>query len=184
MTQTPDTNLEATTEAITEVVIDEPLTVELENPAEPEMPLSADIEDPEAPSSVESDDRSTSAIQQVLNLVNNERSKAGARPLRLHSRLNAAAQAHSNDMARNNFMGHTGSDGSKMTDRMKRYGYNYRWAGENVAAGQKSARAVMRAWMNSSGHRKNILNPNFRDIGIAYAQGGRYGIYWTQVFGS
>ncbi|WP_414625148.1 CAP domain-containing protein [Calothrix sp. CCY 0018] len=178
MTISPDSNLEATT---SETVIDEPIVVELENPALPEMPLSCDSEDS---SPIESDTRSTSVVQEVVNLVNNERRKAGLSPLRIHSRLNASAQAHSNDMARNNFMSHTGSDGSSMGDRIKRYGYNFRRAAENVAAGQSSPQDVMRSWMNSPGHRKNILNGNFRDIGVGYARGGRYGTYWTQNFGA
>lgn len=178
MTLTPDFNLEQTT---SEVVIDEPVTIELENPAQAEMPLSCSIEDP---SPIESGSRSTSVIQEVVNIVNHERSRAGLSPLRMHSQLNAAAQAHSNDMARNNFMGHTGSDGSSMGDRIKRHGYNFRTAGENVAAGQRSPQDVMRSWMNSPGHRQNILNPNFRDIGVGYAQGGSFGIYWTQKFGA
>jgi uncharacterized protein YkwD len=179
MTLTPDFNLEQTT---SEVVIDEPVTIELKNPAQAEMPLSCDIEDP---SPVESNSRSTSVIQEVVNIVNHERGKAGLSPLRIHSQLNAAAQAHSNDMARNDFMSHTGSDGSSMGDRIKRHGYNFRTAGENVAAGQRSPQDVMRSWMNSPGHRQNILNPNFRDIGVGYAQGGgRFGIYWTQKFGA
>lgn len=178
MTLIPDSNLEQTT---SEVVIDEPATIELENPDQAEMPLSCDIEDPLP---IESGSRSASVIQEVVNIVNHERSKAGLSPLRIHSQLNAAAQAHSDDMARNNFMSHTGSDGSSMGDRIKRHGYNYRTAGENVAAGQRSPQDVMRSWMNSSGHRQNILNPNFRDIGVAYANGGSFGIYWTQKFGA
>jgi uncharacterized protein YkwD len=178
MTLTPDFNLEQTT---SEVVIDEPVTIELENPAQAEMPLSCDIEDP---SPIESGIRSASVIQEVVNIVNHERSKAGLSSLRIHSQLNAAAEAHSNDMARNNFMSHTGSDGSSMGDRIKRHGYNFRTAGENIAAGQRSPEDVMRSWMNSSGHRQNILNPNFRDIGVAYANGGSFGIYWTQKFGA
>lgn len=177
MTLTPDSNLEATT---SETAIDEPIVVELSNPALPEMPLSSDIEDE---SELESDTRSTSVIQEVVNLVNQERHRAGLSPLRIHSQLNAAAQAHSNDMVRNNFMGHTGSDGSSPFDRMKRYGYNYRTAAENVAAGQSSPQDVMHSWMNSPGHRKNILNGNLRDIGVGYARGGTYGTYWTQKFG-
>jgi uncharacterized protein YkwD len=117
-----------------------------------------------------------------LIIVNQERHRAGLSPLRLHSRLTATAQAHSNDMARHNFMSHTGSDGSSFADRMKRHGYNFRTGAENVAAGQSSAQHVMESWMNSSRHRKNILGPNYRDIGIAYAGGNK--LYWTQVFGA
>ncbi|MDB9473354.1 CAP domain-containing protein [Dolichospermum circinale] len=121
-------------------------------------------------------------IQRVFDLLNNERFRAGLSLLRLNSQLIAAAQAHSNDMARHNYLNHTGSDGSSMVDRMTRYGYNYRWAGENIAYGQTSAQEVMQSWMNSAGHRKNILNPKFRDVGIVYAYGNTF--YWTQNFGA
>jgi uncharacterized protein YkwD len=74
--------------------------------------------------------------------LNNERFRAGLSLLRLNSKLIAAAQAHSNDMARHNRLSHTGSDGSLMVDRMRRYGYKYRWAGENIAYGQTSAQEI------------------------------------------
>jgi uncharacterized protein YkwD len=79
-------------------------------------------------------------------------------------------------------MSHTGSDGSSPFDRIRRYGYNYRRAAENVAAGYSSAQDVMRGWMNSSGHRANILNPRYRDIGIGDASGNKR--YWTETFGA
>lgn len=139
---------------------------------------SSDIPDP-SPIEVSAD----SIIQQVLSIVNRERSRVGLSPLRLQSQLTAAAQIHSNDMARHNFIGHTGSDGSSFVDRIKLQGYNFRrLIGENVAAGQSSPQEVMRDWMNSRGHRENILNPIFRDIGIGYARGNRP--YWTQTFGA
>lgn len=167
---------------------------EVENPATVQIP-SCDLDDP-APiqlatetASIPSCDGksdamtvSSNVLQQVLDLVNQERRRAGLPALRFQSQLAGAAQAHSNDMARNRFMGHRGSDGSSPFDRIRRYGYNFRAAGENVAAGHNSAQAVMSGWMNSSGHRKNILNPNFRDIGIGYARSDRP--YWTQTFGS
>ncbi|MBD2773011.1 hypothetical protein ICL16_13245 [Iningainema sp. BLCCT55] len=65
---------------------------------------------------------------------------------------------------------------------MKQHGYNFRQAGENVASGYSSAQDVMRGWMNSTGHRANILNPNYREIGIGYARGNQP--YWTQTFGA
>ena len=170
MTQTPDSNLEATT---SEEIIEEPVSIELENPAEPDMPLSADIEDP-SPEELESDTRGTSASQKVLNIVNNERRKAGLKPLRLHSRLNAAAQAHSNDMAKNNFFSHVGSDGSRFDQRIRRYGYNLRGGAENITAGPSSPEKAESKLMYSPGHRKNILNGRHRDMGIAYARGCRY----------
>lgn len=156
--------------------IDEPFSIELENPAQ-EVALSFDIADP-SPIDLE---RSISVIQQVLDIVNRERGQAGLSPLRLQSQLTAAAQEHSNDMARNNFLNHTGSDGSSPFDRIKRHGYNFRRAAENIAVGYSSPEDVMRGWMKSNGHRKNILNSNYRDIGIGSAPGNQP--YWTQTFG-
>jgi uncharacterized protein YkwD len=65
---------------------------------------------------------------------------------------------------------------------MKQQGIDFKAAGENIAAGQKTAEEVMDGWMNSEGHRANILNPDFTHIGIGYVQGGDYGTYWTQLF--
>lgn len=176
MATTLDFNLDSTA---SEAVIDEPVTIELESPVQPEEALSCDTEDP---SPRDGATRAVSVVQQVLDLVNRERGQVGLSPLRLHSQLNTAAQAHANDMAKHNFMSHTGSDGSSPFDRIKRYGYNYRRAAENVAAGYSSAQDVMQGWMKSSGHRANILNPHYRDIGIGYARGNK--LYWTQNFGA
>ncbi|WP_235433275.1 CAP domain-containing protein [Protofrankia coriariae] len=95
-----------------------------------------------------------------------------------------AAQWHSEDMAANSYMDHVSLDGRTMTDRATASGYRYRMLGENVAAGQNSPAEVMDGWMNSPGHRRNILNGEFTQIGVGYARGGSYGIYWTQVFGT
>ena len=176
MTVTPDSSLDATK---SEAAIDEPATIELDNPAQAGISLSCDIADP---SPIELDTRATSVAEEVLNIVNQERRRAGLSPLRLHSQLTAAAQDHSNDMARHNFMSHTGSDGSSFGDRLRRHGYNFRTGAENVAAGQSSVQDVMKSWMNSPGHRNNILGPNYRDIGIAAARGNK--LYWTQTFGA
>lgn len=133
---------------------------------------------------------SSDVVNQVLKLVNQERSHAGLAPLNLNSQLTAAAQGHSQDMADHNFMSHNGSDGSSPFDRIKRAGYRFSFAGENVAAGQSTPQAVMSTWMNETppndGHRKNILNPNYRDLGIGYAFSAatRFKHYWTQDFGS
>lgn len=103
----------------------------------------------------------------VLNLVNAERRKAGAPALKLNSKLNSAASVHANDMARKRFMSHTGSDGSSMGTRVSRAGYRWTAVGENVANGQGSANEVMRSWMNSKGHRDNILSRGFTEMGYA-----------------
>ncbi|NNN34451.1 CAP domain-containing protein [Streptomyces sp. S3(2020)] len=117
----------------------------------------------------------------VLVLVNAEREKAGCAPLTENAKLTKAAQDHSQDMADHENMSHTGSDGSSMSDRLSRVGYAFRSAGENVAYGYSTPESVMDAWMNSSGHRANILNCGFKEIGIGLAQPGHY---WTQDFGS
>ena len=118
--------------------------------------------------------------QQILNLVNNERANAGCGALTLNSQLNAAADAHSEDMYVNNYFDHTGLDGSKPWDRAARAGYGSSFIGENIAAGYGSAEAVMNGWMNSSGHRANILNCSYNHLGVGLSSGGNY---WTQLFG-
>ncbi|MDX3053324.1 CAP domain-containing protein, partial [Streptomyces scabiei] len=117
----------------------------------------------------------------VLELVNAERAKAGCSPVTVDAKLTKAAQNHSQDMADHSNMSHTGSDGSSMTDRLGRVGYAYRSAGENVAAGYGTADSVMDGWMNSPGHKANILNCGFKEIGIGLAGPGNY---WTQNFGT
>jgi uncharacterized protein YkwD len=123
---------------------------------------------------------------ELLRLTNLERQKAGLAPLRLSSQLKSAAQNHATDMARNNYFSHTGRNGSRMVDRIKATGYTYGYVGENIAAGRPSPVATIAQWMNSSGHRANILNPNFSEIGFGYANtsDSRYQHYWVQVFGS
>jgi secreted trypsin-like serine protease len=129
--------------------------------------------------------------EQVVVLVNVERAAVACAPLTMHPQLNQAALAHSEDMALNDFFDHTGSDGSSVTDRMEAAGYvNWSTAGENIAAGQTTPEEVMTSWMNSPGHRANILNCDFEDIGVGYYflendTGTEIWFhYWTQVFGS
>ncbi|MGI5506933.1 CAP domain-containing protein [Lentzea sp. CA-135723] len=131
---------------------------------------------------------SAATVQQdVIALTNAERAKAGCAAVKANAALNTAAQRHSADMASHNFMGHTGSDGSTVVVRIERAGYT-RWtrAAENVAAGHTTAAAVVRGWMNSAGHRANILNCALKDIGVGYQYkaGTKYGHYWTQDFGT
>lgn len=109
--------------------------------------------------------------QEILRLVNVERRRVNARPLVLNDKLTAAAQRHAQDMATSRRMSHTGSDGSTMRSRIDATQYNWSTIGENVAMGQPTAAAVMAAWMNSPGHRQNILNPAFTELGVGYATG-------------
>lgn len=98
--------------------------------------------------------------------------------------LEDAAFIHSSDMANNNFMSHTGSDGSSPEDRINATGYAWSTWAENVAAGQKDIDAVMTSWMNSPGHCKNIMNGSVTEMGASFVENAdtSYGIYWTQVF--
>ncbi|MBO9326739.1 MAG: CAP domain-containing protein [Roseiflexus sp.] len=120
--------------------------------------------------------------QQVVDLTNAYRAAAGCASLVVSLQLTAAAAAHSQDMAQNNFFGHIGSDGSTPWDRIRRTGYSYQSAAENIAAGYRTAKDVVQGWYSSPGHRQNMLNCDLREIGVAYADGGSYGRYWTQVF--
>ena len=130
------------------------------------------------------DDALPPFVAQVMEFVNQERQRSGRSPLKPNDALIVTAQAHSEDMAKNGFLSHTGSDGSDPFQRMRDVGYNYRTAGENVAAGYPDASAVVKAWMNSSGHRANILNANFCEMGAGYALGqSGYRHYWTLDFG-
>jgi uncharacterized protein YkwD len=120
---------------------------------------------------------------QVLTLVNAERAKAGCGSLVTSAALQQAAQGHSADMAANDYFSHTSQDGRTFADRIRAAGYTGGAIAENIAAGQATAGAVMTSWMNSPGHRANILNCAYRYLGVGYAKGGTYGTYWTQDFG-
>lgn len=122
--------------------------------------------------------------KKVLSLVNAERRKVGCANLRWDTRLWKAARKHSWNMRTKDFFSHTSPDGRTPWDRMRAEGYYYGSA-ENIAAGQRTALGVVRAWMNSTGHRKNILNCRNKAVGIGVSRGtSTYGTYWTQDFGS
>lgn len=121
-------------------------------------------------------------VERVLELVNEERAKEGAKPLALDQDLCAVAKMHSEDMIARDFFSHENPDGASPFDRMTAYGIRFTAAAENIAAGQTTPEQVMDSWMNSPGHRTNILNNAYGKIGIGFAMGGSYGIYWTQCF--
>ncbi|GMF11736.1 unnamed protein product [Phytophthora lilii] len=122
----------------------------------------------------------------MLNAVNKERAARGLPKLCKNSKLQSAAQSHSNDMARRHYLGHTGSDGSTATSRIRAAGYHWTVAAENVAAGQATVSSVMKSWMSSSAHRANILSSEYKmfGCGYAYSSSSRYHYYWTQDFAS
>ncbi|WP_405166288.1 CAP domain-containing protein [Nocardia sp. NBC_01499] len=127
--------------------------------------------------------QSTSTADEVVSLTNNERAKAGCSPLKAESHLTQAAQGHSEDMAAGGFMDHNSSKGDP-GDRISAAGYHAQTWAENIAAGQRSASEVVSSWMNSAGHRANILNCGLKDIGVGYAKAGNGTAYWTQDFGT
>ncbi|MFF4401071.1 CAP domain-containing protein [Streptomyces sp. NPDC001480] len=136
---------------------------------------------PSTPSTPKPTATASGVAARVIQLVNVERAKAGCSALTSNATLAKAAQAHSADMAAHQNMSHTGSDGSSPGDRITRAGYSWSAYGENVAYGYSTPEQVMAGWMSSPGHRANILNCSFKEIGVGLAQPNSY---WTQDFGT
>jgi uncharacterized protein YkwD len=134
---------------------------------------------PPKPTTTTEDSPPPSQTDEVFTLVNQARADNGCNPLKTDSRLTTAAQGHSDDMAQQNYFSHTTPSGVTFDKREEAAGYPTP-GGENIAQGQTSAQQVMTDWMNSSGHRANILNCQFTAIGIGLATNGWY---WTQDFG-
>jgi uncharacterized protein YkwD len=131
--------------------------------------------------------------REVLALVNAARAKPkrcgnkqfdSAAPLELNDRLLKAAIAHAKDMAARSMVTHEGADGSTPAERIARTGYAWKFAGENVAGGQSSAKEVVAGWLASPGHCRNIMDPDFSQMAVAYSvdRDSENGIYWAQVF--
>lgn len=125
----------------------------------------------------------SSSQEEVVRLTNVERQAGGCGALKNDPQLRSAAQGHSDDMATKNYFSHTSQDGRTMTDRIKASGFSpmSAWA-ENIAMGQRTPAEVVKAWMNSTGHRQNIMNCAYTHIGVGVANSSR-GVYWTQNFG-
>ena len=117
--------------------------------------------------------------QEVVDLTNEERAKQGLEPLTADAELSKVARAKSQDMKDNNYFDHNSPTYGSPFDMMKQFGISYTAAGENIAQGQKTPEEVVEAWMNSEGHRANILNSKFTHIGVGYVESGNY---WTQQF--
>lgn len=120
--------------------------------------------------------------KKIFELTNAERKKIGLDELVWNEELAALARAHSTDMAERGFFSHENPDGKTPFDRMRDANINYTAAAENIAAGQATPEDAMKAWINSEGHRANILNPKLKELGVGLARGGEYGVYWTQNF--
>ncbi|ABX40832.1 CAP domain-containing protein [Lachnoclostridium phytofermentans] len=120
--------------------------------------------------------------KEILDLTNSFRARNGLSALSWSDAAGTSARLHSEDMAKNNYFNHTGLDGSSPGDRMKAQGISYRSNGENIIGGYGNALFSSNGWMNSSGHRSNMLNKGFTYLGVGYALGGSYGNYATQNF--
>ncbi|MER6113495.1 sigma-70 family RNA polymerase sigma factor [Streptomyces hirsutus] len=147
--------------------------------AAPAQPEKTSARPEPAPSTAPAAAPGGTRADQVLALTNTERAAAGCSPVTLDNRLNKAAQLHSEDMSANNYFSHTGQNGSSFVDRVTAQGHPSPGA-ENIARGQSSAESVMEAWMNSEGHRANILNCSLTTMGVGVVTSDWT---WTQVFG-
>lgn len=119
-------------------------------------------------------------VQQVIDLVNEERAKAGLSPLTEAQNVAEAAGVRAEEISRS--FSHTRPDGSSFSSALTQSGVTYRGAGENIAYGQRTPEEVMKSWMNSQGHRANILNADYTTIGVGYYQNSSGTGYWTQLF--
>ncbi|MEC3470737.1 CAP domain-containing protein [Bacillus tropicus] len=117
--------------------------------------------------------------QRVVELTNAERAKQGLPALKIDTELSKVARIKSEDMQKNNYFDHNSPTYGSPFDMMKKFGISYTSAGENIAQGQRTPEEVVQAWMNSAGHRANILNNGFTHIGVGYIESGNY---WTQQF--
>lgn len=127
-------------------------------------------------------DETKNVENEVVALVNNERAKRRLQGLEIDWELARVARVKSCDMAKKGYFSHQSPTYGSPFDMMRNFGIKYRGAGENIASGQTSPAEVMQSWMNSEGHRANILKPDFTHIGVGYCAGGEYGHMWTQQF--
>lgn len=132
---------------------------------------------PSQPSESAGTTEQSNFASEVVKLVNKERANVGLKPLTVHAKLTTVALDKAKDMSNNNYFSHTSPTHGSPFDMMKAYGISYGYAGENIAKGQRTPQEVMNSWMNSQGHRENILSPNFTMIGVGYYNG-----YWVQEF--
>ncbi len=146
-----------------------------------EKPAEEKAKAPEAPAAPNTPDTQSGAEAQILTLVNQERAQAGCQPVTADDRLAELASDFSADMAARGFFDHTDPDGDTPWDRADAVGIT-NLGGENIARGQANAQSVMDSWMNSPGHRANILNCEYKTLGVG-AHFGSGGPWWTQDFG-
>jgi uncharacterized YkwD family protein len=157
-------------------------------PAKPEAPaVPAKPEAPTTPAKPETPAQNPAPSlgdyeQQVVNLVNKERAAVGLPALKVNNKLAGVAEKKAEDLRNKNYFAHNSPTYGSPFDMMKQFGITYTAAGENIAKGQKTPEAVMNGWMNSPGHRANILNSSFTEIGVGYVTDSNGTTYWVQMF--
>ncbi|MGO4888845.1 CAP domain-containing protein [Anaerobacillus sp. MEB173] len=155
----------------------EPVQVQ---PPQQQQPVQNQPAQTEQPMQTEQQQSALSQFElRVVELTNAERAKHGLAPLQVDEQLSKVARQKSIDMKQNNYFAHQSPTYGSPFDMMNQFGVQYRSAAENIAMGQRSPEEVVNAWMNSSGHRQNILNSGFTHIGVGHAAEGNY---WTQMF--
>lgn len=167
----PETPSEPEQPSEPEIPAEPELPSEPETPAEPELP--SEPEQPEVSDGVHAYER------QVVELVNVQRARNGLQPLSLDAGLCHFARVKSQDMHDNRYFDHTSPTYGSPFDMMRQFGITYASAGENIAMGYSTPEAVVNAWMNSSGHRANILSAKYTTLGVGFVPDGGY---WTQWF--
>lgn len=120
--------------------------------------------------------------QQVVDLANKERAAAGLSALKVNTKLAGMAEKKAEDLRDNHYFDHNSPVYGSPFDMMRQFGISYQSAGENIAKGQRTPEEVMNGWMNSPGHRANILNSSYTEIGVGYVTDGNGTGYWVQEF--
>lgn len=175
-----------TTEVSTENITEKPNVPETTRVPETTMPEAETTQKPTTKPEISTTPEETtvkaelSYAEQVVQLVNKERAKAGLKELMLDTNIEAAAFIRAKETEVS--FSHTRPNGSSFSTVLKENGISFRGAGENIAWGQKTPEQVMNGWMNSKGHRANILNPNYTKIGVGYYKSSTGRQYWTQLF--
>lgn len=187
-TNNPETSIPETEEIITTTTAPETSTSQVIIPetSAPAVTVpettkpSVEVSTTEAATNPAEDNQDKSYAEQVVDLVNKERAKAGLSALTLDKTIESAALVRAKEIEVS--FSHTRPNGSSFSTVLSENGISYRGAGENIAWGQTSPEAVMEAWMNSEGHRANILNASFTKIGVGYYQNSAGRKFWTQLF--
>lgn len=139
-------------------------------------------QDPPQNMSPESNNEMQNMKRKVFDLVNQERQNRGLKPYKYYNKLAHVAQKKAKDMRDNNYFSHQSPTYGSPFEMLEEFGIEYSAAGENIARGQRSAEEVMNSWMNSPGHRKNILSKKYTHIGVGLAQNKQNTNYWVQMF--